>query len=198
MLYVGRMVREKGAHVLVEAAPLVLAQAPMTRFVLAGGGNTDGLQARARALGVASRVHLPGFVSETELRWLYHVAAAAVYPSLYEPFGIVALEAMAARVPVVTSDIGGLVEVVRHRETGLHTWANNPDSLAWGILQVLQDPALARRLCAEGARVAREEYNWDAIAEKTLQVYAEVLAPRRAPRRRPAARTPSVTRDGAL
>jgi len=175
VLFVGRLVREKGVEVLVDAAPEVLAAHPEAKFLIAGAGWRGHLEERAKALGVGRKVQFLGFVPEEELALLYAVTEVAVYPSLYEPFGIVALEAMAAGVPVVTSDIGGFREVVRHGETGLHTWANNPHSLAWGIQQVLSDGKLAARLRRAGKREVRERYGWDAIAEQTLAVYREVL-----------------------
>jgi glycosyltransferase involved in cell wall biosynthesis len=184
VLYVGRMVREKGVAVLVEAMPWVLAQRPGTRFVLAGSGYLDGLKARAAALRLGDRVHFTGFISDEDLRRLYAVADVAVYPSLYEPFGIVALEAMAAKVPLVTSDIGGFREIVEHEVTGIVTWANNAESLAWGILQVLGDPAQAKRRVKAAYQRAERDYSWDRIAERTQEVYEEA---RRAVRHR---RTP--------
>ncbi len=116
-----------------------------------------------------------GFLPDDDLARLYQVADVAVFPSLYEPFGIVALEALAAGVPVVTSDIGGFREIVKHNETGIHTWANNPESVAWGICQVLSDPALAVRLRSQGREEVRQRYMWGGIAESTMGVYDEVL-----------------------
>ncbi len=175
VLFVGRMVQEKGAQVLIEALPRVLSVWPKARFVLVGGGWTSHLSSMAAALGVRSHVHFPGFVSEEDLRRLYAVSDVAVFPSLYEPFGIVALEAMATGVPVVTSDVGGFKEVVRHDKTGLHTWANNADSLAWGILEVLQKPAEAQRRARRALQEVKNGSGWENIAQQTLAVYAEVL-----------------------
>jgi len=176
VLFVGRMVREKGAHILIEAIPRVLSGWPRVKFVFVGGGWTGHLSERASGLGVRGHVHFAGFVPEEDLRRLYGVADVAVFPSLYEPFGIVALEAMAAGVPVVTSDIGGFREVVRHGETGLHTWANNPDSLAWGILEVLRNPREALRRSRRAAREVKTKFAWEKIARQTLAVYDEVLS----------------------
>lgn len=176
VLFVGRLVREKGVEVLVDSMPEVVAAHPEARFIVAGGGHADHLRSRAASLGLGHRIAFTGFILEADLPRLYAIADVAVFPSLYEPFGIVALEAMAAGVPVVTSDIGGFGEVVRHGETGLHTWANNPHSLAWGINEVLSKPKLAARLRREGLKEVRTRYNWDGIAEATISVYQEVLA----------------------
>jgi len=178
VLFIGRLAREKGVEVLIDAMPEVLASHPLAKLVVAGGGWYGHLRERAQARGLGGKVVFAGFVPEEDLPRLYAVAEVAVYPSLYEPFGIVALEAMAAGVPVVTSDTGGLREVVRHGETGVHTWANNPHSLAWGVNQVLADSALAARLRRAGKREVRERYRWEDIAAQTLAVYEEVLRER--------------------
>lgn len=176
--FVGRLVREKGVEILIDSMPEVISAHPDAKFVIAGGGWHGHLWQRASALGLGHKIVFTGFLPEEDLPRLYAVADVAAFPSLYEPFGIVALEAMAAGVPVVTSDIGGLREVVRHGETGLQTWANNPHSLAWGINQVLSHPALAQRLRRAGPREVKQRYHWDAIAQQTLSVYREVLAER--------------------
>lgn len=173
VLFVGRMVREKGAQILVEAMPRVLSIYPHTRFVIAGGGYAGHLESRARWLGVRERLTLTGYISEADLKKLYAVADAAVFPSLYEPFGIVALEAMAAGVPVITSDIGGFKEVVEPGKTGLHTWANNPDSLAWGILEVFAKPEEAAARARRARKGVKARFSWDKVAQETVVVYDE-------------------------
>ncbi|UCC68198.1 MAG: glycosyltransferase family 4 protein [Armatimonadota bacterium] len=188
VLFVGRLAREKGVEVLIDAVPEVVAAHPEAKFVIAGGGESGHLRGRAAAKGLEHKVVFTGFVPEEDLARTYAVADVAVFPSLYEPFGIVALEAMAAGVPVVSSDIGGFREVIRHDVTGIHTWANNPHSLAAGIIRALSERGLAARL----RRRAREEigrrYDWGGIAEQTVEVYGEALggrceaaAPREAP-----------------
>jgi len=148
---------------------------PEAKLVVAGGGWWGNLAAQASARGIGRKVAFAGFVPDADLPRLYAVADVAVFPSLYEPFGIVALEAMAAGVPVVTSDIGGFREVVRHGETGVQTWANNPHSLAWGINLALGDVQLAARLRRRAGREVRQRFAWDGIATATLEVYDEVL-----------------------
>ncbi len=178
----GRLVREKGVEILIEAMAGVLAAHPEAKLVVAGAGPYEHLAARARALGIGHKVSFAGFVSD-DLARLYAIADVAVFPSLYEPFGIVALEAMAAGVPVVSSDVGGLREVVTHGLTGLHTWANNPHSLAWGVSQVLGDNVLASRLRRRARQEVLARFHWDGIAEQTLGVYEEALELARVPAR---------------
>ncbi len=171
--FIGRMVHEKGAQVLVDAWPKVLSSVP-AKLVVAGGGARAHLEEQAARLGIANHVYFTGRISDEDRDRLYRVADLAVYPSLYEPFGIVALEAMAAGVPVVASDAGGLREVVVHDVTGTSTWAGDADSLAWGVVRALTDPQRSRRL-AEAARArVLTEFHWMALAAQTKEVYERV------------------------
>jgi glycogen(starch) synthase len=173
---VGRMVPEKGFQILVDAAAEVLQEIPQARFVIAGKGPMlEELRRRAQALGVADRVMLPGFVSDEDLLKLLRVADAAAYPSLYEPFGIVALEAMAARTPVVVSDTGGLGGIVEHGVTGMKTYSGSSDSLAWGIKQLLFHPDWSSWMVDQAYQRLIDTFNWDIIAEQTKQVYQRVV-----------------------
>ncbi len=161
--FIGRMVHEKGAQVLIEALPKVLARVP-AKLVIAGGGARAHLEESAQRLGISDHVFFTGRVSDSDRDRLYRVADAAVYPSLYEPFGIVALEAMA----------GGLAEVVEHDVSGTTTHAGDSDSLAWGILRVFEDPERARRL-SRAARLRTETvFNWNALAGRTKGIYERV------------------------
>ncbi|RMH10365.1 MAG: glycosyltransferase family 1 protein [Armatimonadetes bacterium] len=174
LFFVGRMVREKGAHVLLQALPIVRAEIPNAKLVIVGGGYRAHLEEFVRFCHLEPAVQFTGFIPDEELLRLYRVVDAAVYPSLYEPFGIVALEAMAAGAPVVVSDAGGLKEVVRHEETGIRTWAGNPESLAWGILRVLQDPAATRQRVQNALKAVQRDFNWTRIAQHTQQLYRKV------------------------
>ncbi|MDX1933800.1 MAG: glycosyltransferase family 4 protein [Capsulimonadales bacterium] len=176
IFFIGRMVREKGAQMLIEALPRVRAQYTDAKLVIAGGGQRDHLEQLARNLGCGETVLFTGRVSDEDRDRLYQVADVAVYPSLYEPFGIVALEAMAARVPVVVSNAGGLPEVVQHDVTGTVTYVNDPDSLAWGIVRVLKDPAFAEQMADAAYERLKVVFNWDVIAEQTKAVYNRVYA----------------------
>jgi glycosyltransferase involved in cell wall biosynthesis len=111
---------------------------------------------------------------------LFKIADCAVFPSLYEPFGIVALEAMAARCPVVVSEVGGLQDVVDHNKTGIVVYPNNVDSLAWGIVHTLQHPKWSAARVENAYRVVVERYNWQHIARMTAGVYRRIIAERAA------------------
>ncbi len=174
--YVGRMTYEKGVKVLLQAAPQVIEHLEgHLRIVLIGTGWVDDLEQEARSLGISKYCQFSGFMADDQLHRFRQVADCAVFPSLYEPFGIVVLENFAARVPVVVSNAGGLPEVVRHMETGIVTWSNNPDSLAWGILQVLCNPELGRRLTEQAAADLPARFGWPRLAKATEEVYGQVL-----------------------
>lgn len=176
VFFVGRMTPEKGAQVLLEAVPRVLAGYHDARFVIVGkGGFLDELKRRANELGVGPYVHFTGFVSDEDLLKLYQVIDVAVFPSLYEPFGIVALEGMASRVPTVVSDTGGLGEIVEHTKSGITTYPGNPESLAWGILEVLKHKDYGELLSTNARKRVEEVFNWTTIAKSTSNVYERIL-----------------------
>lgn len=176
IFYVGRLVREKGVQVLLEAMPKILSYHPDAKVVIAGKGPyEEHLRNRARELGIGHRVHFAGYIDDATRNQLYREATVAVFPSLYEPFGIVALEGMAARTPVVVADTGGLSEIVMHGVDGLKCYTGSANSLADNILTVFGDGPLARRMAENGYRKARDEYSWDAVARQTSNVYWEVL-----------------------
>ena len=172
--FIGRMVHEKGAHLLVQAMPLVLASGIQAKLVIAGGGDRAHLELLAGNLGIWDHVYFTGRVSDSDRDRLYKIADAACYPSLYEPFGIVALEAMAAGVPVVVSDAGGLAEVVEHNVSGTRTFAGDVGSLAWGIARTLADPIHSRWMAENARERVATIFNWNRIAVQTKEIYEKV------------------------
>jgi len=179
VFHVGRIVYEKGIQVLIRATPLILGQHPAAKIVIAGKGpELEACRALAWSVGVGEKVLLTGFISDEDRDRLFKIADCAVFPSLYEPFGIVALQAMAAKCPVVVSEVGGLTEVVRHAETGITIYPDNPESLAWGIVHTLQHPDWSARRVENAYREVRELYNWDRIARLTASVYDRIVAER--------------------
>jgi glycosyltransferase involved in cell wall biosynthesis len=144
------------------------------KLVVVGGGHRSHLVDLAEALGISRHVFFTGFIPDDSLLRLYRVADAACYPSLYEPFGIVALEAMAAGTPVVVSDAGGLAEIVRHDHTGTVIWSGNLDSLAWGLRRTVVDRDHARWMAGNAWNAVRAEFNWAGIADRTSAVYDRV------------------------
>ena len=175
VFYIGRLVREKGVQVLLDAAPEILANHPQTKFVISGKGPYEpSLKHQAAMLGISNRVYFTGYINDDVRNSLYSWSDVAVFPSLYEPFGIVALEAMAAGTPVVVSDCGGISEIVRHGEDGLKANTGNSHSLAQNILAILKQPELGNKLRETAYRRVLNEFNWKNIARRTASTYQEV------------------------
>jgi glycosyltransferase involved in cell wall biosynthesis len=175
VLFVGRLVHEKGVHVLVNAVSKVLEKVNAKFIIVGNGYMKEQLSGIVKNMGFAHKIMFTGFVDDETLRKLQKCADVSVVPSLFEPFGIVALEAMAARSPVVVSDTGGLSEIVEHNVTGVKVYPDNPDSLAWGIRKVLLDETYANWIKTNAYKKVQEKYNWDKIAQCTKTVYDAVL-----------------------
>ena len=175
VLFVGRLVYEKGVHVLVNAAPKVLDKINAKFIIVGNGYMKDQLSGLAKGMGLTHKVLFTGFIEDETLRRLQTCADVSVVPSLFEPFGIVAVEAMAAKSPVVVSDTGGLSEIVEHDVSGVKVYVSNPDSLAWGITRVLTDNSYANWLRTNAYKKIQEKYDWDKIAQQTETIYNNVL-----------------------
>ncbi|MGW3992651.1 glycosyltransferase family 4 protein [Amycolatopsis sp. NPDC004772] len=172
LLYFGRLEWEKGVQDLLAALPRIRRRHPGTRVVVAGKGrHFDELVEQSRKLRVRRAVDFVGHLSDRDLRAALAAADAVVLPSRYEPFGIVALEAAAAKAPLVASTAGGLGEVVVHGETGLAFSPGDVAELANAVTTVLSDAeAAAERARAAQSRLAAD-FDWGRIAEATAEVY---------------------------
>jgi len=171
--YIGRLVVEKGVQVAIRALAALVSPA---HLVIAGKGPTEAaLRELAEALGVGERVHFVGRVSDPDkAAWLEN-AVAGLVPSLYEPFGITALEIMSAGTPVIVGDTGGLAEIVTHGVDGLRVPPGDVSALASAMGGLLGDADGARLLGGAGRRTVAERFAWPAIADQTTQVYVRVL-----------------------
>jgi len=143
ILFMGRLVYEKGVQTLISAMPKILSHYHDSKLVIAGkGGMIDELRAQVNSLGLGNKVYFTGYLGSKDVQKMYKCSDVSVFPSTYEPFGIVALEAMLSGTPVVVSDIGGLNEIVEHGVNGMKSYAGNPNSLADSILALLFDDFL--------------------------------------------------------
>ena len=168
----GRIQYEKGFQVLAEAVGNLRQRVGGIRCVIAGRGSyLPELQARIDIDGVGDLVTLAGFVSDTELRGLLDRASCVVIPSLYEPFGIVALEGMASGAPTVVARTGGLAEIVAGTDAALLFEPGNAADLAERIEEVISGPQQAAAMCARAAGLLTDRYSWQAIAAATSGVY---------------------------
>ncbi len=175
VLYVGRLVYEKGIHVLINAVPKVLAKVDAKFIIVGSGYMKEQLLSIVKSMRLEHKVLFLGFVDDDTLVRLQKCADVSVVPSLFEPFGIVALEAMAAKSPVVVSDTGGLSEIVDHDVTGFKVYPNNPESLGSGITKILLDENYKKYIRENAFRKVQEKYDWQKIAEQTKNIYKTVL-----------------------
>lgn len=173
----GRVQYEKGFQVLAQAIARLRGVVPDITSVIAGRGPyLPELQSQVDIEGVHDLVHLAGFVSDDELRSLLRRAGCVVIPSLYEPFGIVALESMAAGAPTVVARTGGLAEIMEGTGAGLLFEPGNAVELADMIAKVLTDPDVAQDLQSHAREVLRSRYSWEAIAQATVAVYDRAVS----------------------
>ena len=183
VLLVGRLVYEKGFQLALDALPGVIESVPGVRFLVAGSGTHEAeLKAQAARLGLSERGVFLGWIGDDALHSLYRIADLCVVPSLYEPFGLVALEAMASGCPCIVADTGGLREVVPSGErVGLRFNGGDAEHLGVMIERLLVDEALRERLVAEASEHVLS-FDWTDVAQRTAVVYRD-LAGRRAEQR---------------
>ena len=176
ILFMGRLVYEKGVQHLISAMPKILNGYHDVKLVIAGkGGMIDELKAQVDSMGISEKVYFAGYLEGKDVAKMYKAADISVFPSTYEPFGIVALEAMLSERPVVVSDIGGLNEIVSHRENGMKSYAGNPNSIADSILELLYDHQLYDNIVKKAKNKVRNEYNWNKIAQDTHFTYQKAI-----------------------
>jgi len=176
VFFIGRLVPEKGIWQLVQAFPQVLYKIPDAKLIIGGKGPMKStLDKAAQELGINNNIIYTGFIKEGTRNYLYNRAQVAVFPSLYEPFGIVALEAMATNTPVIVSDVGGLSEIVQNGVNGIKVKPGAIDELADAIIKVLSDKNLADRLKLNGTHTLESVYSWDVIADSTVDVYRQAM-----------------------
>ena len=177
ILFSGRLVYEKGIQNLIAAMPKVLQGYNDAKLIVAGkGGMLDELRAQANYLGISNKVYFTGYMDHKTLcNKMYKCADISVFPSTYEPFGIVALEAMLAGIPVVVSDVGGLNEIVDHGVNGMKSYAGNSNSLADSILSLLYNPGLCANIVKQAKLDVKNKYNWTKIAQDTHFTYQKAI-----------------------
>ncbi|MBR6252326.1 MAG: glycosyltransferase family 4 protein [Clostridia bacterium] len=176
IFFAGRIVYEKGIQILLDAAPKILQNYNDVKFIIAGRGPClDELKSQAERLGISNRVYFTGYLNDVQITKMYKAADVAVFPSLYEPFGIVALEGMLSGAATVVSDTGGLNEIVSHGIDGMKSYSGNANSLADSILEVLFNHDLCKQIAKNAYQKVTKEYNWEIIAKKTMDVYKQTI-----------------------
>ena len=176
ILFMGRLVYEKGIQHLIGAMPKILNNYHDAKLIVAGkGGMLGELQNEVNSLGLGNKVYFTGQLSPKQVQKMYKCADIAVFPSTYEPFGIVAIEAMLSGVPTVVTDIGGLNEIVDHGVTGMKSYAGNSNSLADSILALLFDHKLCDNIVKNAKQEVKTKYNWTKIAQDTHFTYQKAI-----------------------
>ncbi len=176
ILYVGRLVYEKGVQHLIAAMPKILSNYNDAKLIIAGrGGMMDELRAEASNLGLNDKIYFTGYLNSKQVQKMYKCADVAVFPSTYEPFGIVALEAMLAGVPTVVSDVGGLDEIVTHGVDGMKSYAGNANSIADSVTALLYDHQLATNVSKKAKQKVKDQFNWEKIAQDTHFTYEKAI-----------------------
>ena len=170
--YAGRLVYEKGVQDLIAALPELTERHPGLKLVIAGDGpHKAELQRQVAEAGLDESVRFAGFMNETQLPALMAATDAMVVPSIYEPFGMVALEAASAGAAVAVARTGGLAEIVEHGVTGVTFTPKDPAAIADAISELLADEMGRRRMAKAGQAMVAERYAWESIAERTAAAY---------------------------
>ena len=177
VLLVGRLVYEKGFQLALEALPGLIERLGNVRFLVAGSGTAEQeLREQARELGLDPHGTFLGWIGDDTLHSLYRIADLTVVPSIYEPFGLVALEAMASGCPCIVADTGGLREIVPSNErVGLRFNGGDPEHLAVMVERMLTDEPLRDRLVAEASEHVLS-FDWADVARQAAAVYEEVVS----------------------
>jgi L-malate glycosyltransferase len=167
-----QLIPRKGIRYLIMAMPYIIKKHPKVKLLIAGDGmEREYLEKLIDKLKIKDYVSLLGWIKNDELPAYYNVSDIAVMPSLEEGFGIPAAEAMACELPVVSTDAGGLVEVVENNKTGLIVQKGNEKELAGAIIKFLDQPALGKKMGKDGRKKAETEFSWDKTAEKFLSLF---------------------------
>ena len=181
ILFIGRLVGVKGVDKLIMAMPHILEKIPKAKLVIVGIGDLQEYLANlVKTMRLSDYVKFRfEFIPEEERILHYAACDVAVFPSLYEPFGIVVLEAMSMERPVVVGAVGvsGMREIVipmGDEQCGYHINPSNPTDIAWGITSTLENPEKRKWLGKNGRRRVLNEFTWDIIAEKTLALYEQI------------------------
>ena len=174
ILFVGRLVPQKGVDTLLRAFGAVLRRCPDARLIVVGSGDLElYFERMSRHLGIYQRVSIIEWQSGPPLIELFRRCRMLVVPSYYEPFGIVALEAMACARPVIASSTGGLSEIIRHGHDGYLVPAGDHLRLASRIVELLENPELCTAMGREALHHSRL-YTWTAIADTTFTLYKQL------------------------
>lgn len=179
LLFCGRLIQRKGIDVLLDAMPLVLAKNKVKLVITGEGDRKAEWMNQTKEMGLEEDVRFAGFVSNEELADLYSSCTAYVHPAIFddngdtEGLGVVLIEALSYKKPVIASSVGGIVDVIKHEVTGLLVEEKSPEQLANAIHRVLNDKDLAHELGEQGYQHVRTFFDWDRIASQAVHIFSE-------------------------
>jgi glycogen synthase len=176
VLFVGRITDQKGIFHLLDAAPRLPANVQVVLCASAPDTPEIEQRLRRRVAEMPNVLWINEMVPVPVVTQLYSHCAVFACPSVYEPFGLINLEAMACETPVVASAVGGILEVVEDGKTGILVPPAQPDALAAALGRVLANPTAAREMGRAGRKRVEEKFSWASVAERTEQVYADAIA----------------------
>ncbi|KXA94928.1 glycosyl transferase family 1 [candidate division MSBL1 archaeon SCGC-AAA259E19] len=175
VLFIGRLEYQKGIDLLAQAIPHILDHRPDTEFIIVGrGGMRDYIEQMVQDLGVSDSVRFLGYISDEEYKEVLNACDIVCIPSRNEPFGLVLFEAWDAEKAVVATDVGGLSENIENFENGIKVFTY-PESIAWGINYIIDDPEGVRQLGKRGKEKLKKT-TWSHIADKYIDVYKDLLS----------------------
>lgn len=181
LFFMGRHVYEKGINLIIEAAPLILNKYSNTKFIIAGSGAmTEELKEKVATSDLVDKFIFTGHMDIITKNKMLKCADALLIPSLYEPFGIVALEGMAAGCAVIASDCGGLKEIILNGEDGLLFKTGSVYALASSVIGLFEDETLNLKLITGALTKVQKLYSWSKAAELTVEVYNDLSTKKKA------------------
>jgi glycosyltransferase involved in cell wall biosynthesis len=182
LMFSGRLIQRKGIDYLIRALPRVLERRSVELVITGDGERRGEWESLAASLGLTERVRFLGFVTAARLAELYRSCDVYVHPAIFddnndtEGLGVVLVEALANRCPVVASEVGGIVDVIHHEKTGLLVPEKDERALADAIVRLLEDRALAAQLASAGAAFAQQHFDWERITDETQALYEQAIA----------------------
>jgi glycosyltransferase involved in cell wall biosynthesis len=180
VLFIGRHVYQKGIQQLIEAVPMIVSKVNNIKFIISGTGPmTEELKYKAYKIGMSDKILFTGYSEEDEKSKLYCAADVLAMPSLYEPFGNVAVEAMSMGCPVVASETGGLSELITNNVNGKLFNPGSVSELANAIVEVLSDEVLRNNILSNARSLVKDNYTWEKASDTTSQVYKSLVVKKR-------------------
>jgi glycosyltransferase involved in cell wall biosynthesis len=178
VLFVGRLVKYKGIHYLLQIAPKILEKFPETKFIIVGPdyGYKNELLKLVKTLGLRKSVVFTGAISDNELLEAYTAADVLAFPSIHEGFGLVLLEAMACRKPIVTWKTSAMQYILEDRKSGILVNPWNLEDFAESIISLLSNKKLAKDMGEKGRRTVEEKFEWEPVIDMLEATYREATA----------------------